>query len=74
MNRNAIRKGDRRSQIDDDLAFLHALQMAIVECRIAIDQSRTTIESTFAAIKLLDQLDGRSREAARSPQGSEPTC
>ena len=74
MNRSAIRKGNRRSQIDEDLAFLHVLQMAIVECRIAIDQSRATVKSTLAAIKLLDQPGGRPRDAGRSPQESEPTC
>jgi hypothetical protein len=74
MNRSAIRKGNRWSRIDEDLALLNALRMAIVECEISIDQSRATIESTLAAIKLLDQLDGRPRDAGRSPQGSEPTC
>jgi hypothetical protein len=73
MNRSAVRKENGRSQIDEDLAFLRALRMAIVECAIAIDQSRATIETSLAAIKLLDQLDGRPRDAGRSPPGSRPT-
>jgi hypothetical protein len=72
MNRSAVRKENGRSRIDEDLAFLRALRMAIVECAIAIDQSRATIDTSLAAIKLLDQLEGRPRDAGRREVISEP--
>jgi hypothetical protein len=72
MNRSAVRKENGWSRIDEDLAFLRALRMAIVECAIAIDQSRATIDTSLAAIKLLDQLEGRPRDAGRREVISEP--
>jgi hypothetical protein len=62
MNRDK-RNLRRPSRIAEDMALIYSLQMAIVECRIVIDQSRSTIESTLDAIRFLDQLQERRQSA-----------
>lgn len=72
MNRDK-RNLRRPSRIAEDMALIYSLQMAIVECRIVIDQSRSTIESTLDAIRFLDQLQDRLRNAGNELQCSTPT-
>jgi hypothetical protein len=73
MSRNAICNVSRRPQIAEDAARLMALQRGILECQIAIDQSRATIQATVAAIGFLDRLQDHPGDAATELQQLAPT-
>jgi len=56
MNRNALHNVTRRPQVAEDMALLAVLRRSISERETAINETRSTIESTLAAIRLLDRL------------------
>ena len=59
-------------RITDDIELL-TLQRAVLECRIAINQSLATIRSTVDAIAFLDGLqNGRRRNTGHEHQRSAP--
>ena len=67
MSRNALRNVSCRSQVAEDIALLTVLRRSICECETSIDQSRSTIESTLAAIRFLDRMQDRLRYARAQP-------
>ena len=60
-------------RITEDTKLL-TLQRAALECRIAINQSLATIQSTADAIAFLDRLqNSRPRDTGHEHQRSAPT-